>query len=443
MTRLTKILVFLTFISIVLLPTTLIALFSTPIEKISIYHTFEFFRFGGWKTDSWVPMKMAFKYIQDKNQENVYERVFFQERKRKFQYPPSALLIIRALHFRPVEYLSRKAGLSEIHILNLITWGFVFLTAYFVIRIFHWNLAHNVDPSTAKPLKGEQILQIAAMLCLSFTFYPLIFGCTRGQIQTWISFATAFSLWCWIRERKVISGILLGITCLIKPVYFPVVFWGLLRKEWNFVFAFLATVSIFLLVSVLSFGMNEHFHFLSVLSYIGLRGETYYPNQSINGALNRLLGNGDSLEFSDHLAPAHPVVYWGSIIGFCVFILSALIVPLRSREKGNVIDLSIILLSAVITSIIAWDHYFGMLLPIYAMLIPLAASSDSSWKFKQFWLYASYLLVSGHFVILNALAHTNWNIMQSYVLIGALLVLGILYSLQCRANRGIATANHD
>jgi alpha-1,2-mannosyltransferase len=425
MARLTKILVLLSFVGIFLLPITLIALFSTPINKIPTYYTLEFFRFGGWKTDSWIPMNIAFKYLQDHPQENLYERVFFQESKRRFQYPPSALLIIQALHFRPIQFLSAKAGLSEIHILNLITWGFVFLTTYFVVRIVCWSLAQTNDSSTVKLPKWEQILQIAAILCLSFTFYPLIFGCTRGQIQTWISFATAVSLWCWMRDRKIISGILLGSTCLIKPLYMPIVFWGLLRKQWSFVLSFLATVSIFLLVSVLSFGMNQHLHYLSVLSYLGLRGETYYENQSINGALNRLFGNGESLKWSDNLAPFHPIVYWGSLIAFFVFILSALIAPLRSRQKGTVIDLSIVLLSAVITSVIAWDHYFGMLLPIYAILIPLAATSGSSWKFKQFWLYASYLLVSGHFVILNAFAGTNWSIMQSYVLIGALFVLGI------------------
>ena len=85
----------------------------------------------------------------------------------------------------------------------------------------------------------------------------------------------------------------MGVLCLIKPHYGLFVLWALLRKEWRFAFACVAAGLVGLIGSVAVFGFANHLDYLPVLSHLAERGETYYPNHSVNGLLNRLMSVGE------------------------------------------------------------------------------------------------------------------------------------------------------
>ena len=123
--------------------------------------------------------------------------------------------------------------------------------------------------------------------------------------------------------------------------------------------------------------MHDHVEYLRVLSYIGRRGETFYANQSINGALNRLLFNGSSLEWQYHeFAPPHPLVYAGTLAAFVILVAAALKRP--ARGAGGVVDLSIAALATTLTAPLAWEHHYGILLPIYAAVTPFVIVAASA-----------------------------------------------------------------
>ena len=85
--------------------------------------------------------------------------------------------------------------------------------------------------------------------------------------------------------------------------------WALLRREWRFAFACVATGLVGLIGSIAVFGWANHLDYLRVLSHLAERGEAYYPNQSVNGLLNRLMSIGEpelysNLDWGDGALPA-------------------------------------------------------------------------------------------------------------------------------------------
>jgi hypothetical protein len=100
-------------------------------------------------------------------------------------------------------------------------------------------------------------------------------------------------------------------------------------------------------------------------------GEAFYPNQSMNGLLNRLLFNGSALQFDpSSLAPFHPWVYAGTCLSFIVLVLTALVAPSSVGERGGTVDFCVVALSITLAPSIAWEHHYGVLLPIYAAALP-------------------------------------------------------------------------
>ena len=106
----------------------------------------------------------------------------------------------------------------------------------------------------------------------------------------------------------------------------------MIRGRRRFVASATLALAAGLLASVSIFGLQPHLEYLRVLRFIARRGESFYPNQSLNGLLNRLLGNGASVVWMDAFPPVHPVVYAGTLIAGVVLLSWALLG--RSRRAA-------------------------------------------------------------------------------------------------------------
>lgn len=373
--------------------------------------------------DSWRPMRAALRYLDDPGEKPLYQQVFF-ERRVKFQYPPTSLLPLEPLRRSPF------GDLTSDRALNRISWWAVWAMALIVARIFVLCSARELGP-TGRDRHTGYWLQALLAVVFTLTFYPLVRSYYGGQIQTWIDLLFAALLWAWLEDRKGLSGALAGIICIIKPTLLLLALWALLRRHWSFLLGGALTAAFAGSVSLWLYGWANHVDYLAALSFISQHGESFHANQSVNGTLNRMLFNGNNRAWEAHLfAPYHPLVYAGTTLSSLGLIASALFFRRRESETAPLSDLLVATLSFTLAAPIVWEHHYGALLPMFAAALPAVLGARPLGRPTLAALAISYALVANNFRVLNRLADTHWNFLQSYVFYGGLLLLAVLYRLR-------------
>jgi hypothetical protein len=394
-----------------------------------VLHPLAWFATGRQGGDSWRPMSRAYAYAATLEQRSkpLYDKMFFSPavEHKGYQYPPTALLAVSMARL--------LAGERFYAALEWITWAFIPVTVLFVIGIHQRSAESAGVAAPGSATERWALLSILAVLALSF--YPAIRAYRNGQIQTWINAFFAIALWAALRGSTGLAGLLAGAMCLIKPQYAVLGLWGVLRGKWRFSLAWAAVVALGLLVSVALFGMAPHVGYADVLAFIARRGESFYPNQSFNGALNRLFGNGESAAWMKQFPPPHPWVYAGTLITSAALLLWGLLGRVSPRERGGPADFCAIGLASTIASPIAWEHHYGVALPVFAFLWPVLAARPALGPRRVALLAVSYGLCSNSFMITNAFADTPLNPLQSYRLAAGLVVLWLLDRLRRDASR--------
>jgi hypothetical protein len=177
------------------------------------------------------------------------------------------------------------------------------------------------------------------------------------------------------------------------------------------------------------FGLTNHFDYLRVVSFLGERGEAYYPNHSINGLLNRIMSISDpaqykNLEFiAGHFPPFNPWIYAATLASSIAILAGALLHRSTTGDPNRLYDFSLMALSCTMASPIAWEHHYGILLPIFAVLVVAVAPKP----IPLILLAAAYAIASVYIPATMLLAPTLFNFAQSYVLFAALIVLALLH----------------
>jgi hypothetical protein len=378
-----------------------------------------------WDADSWRPMTQAVRCLRDHPGASLYGTLFF-ERRTKFQYPPTSLLVAYPAASPRVTAALSRTGMGWDDVLNAVSWVLVFLDAALVAAVLRSCVAPG--PSTG----GDRFLLYAAAGVLTLSFYPVVRAYSLGQIQVWINTLFAATVWCWLAGRKGAAGVLVGLACLIKPQYGILLLWGALRRQGRFLAAAALTGAVGLAVSVAVFGLDCHLEYPRVLSYIAQHGEGFYPNQSVNGLLNRLLHNGNNLFWDPSaFAPYHPVVYAGTMASSLLLLGLVLLAPVRGPGRGSALDLGAAVVGCTLASPVAWEHHYGVLLPVFAALFAALCRARAP---ARAWvaLGLSYALTGSALAGANRLAGTPWNFLQSYALAGGLLALALLLRLRGR-----------
>jgi alpha-1,2-mannosyltransferase len=387
-------------------------------------HTWDFLH-GESGGDSWLNMFVAYDYVRSPHETPLYTEVFFN-RGVKFQYPPSSLFAIAAMRMAGTdrvrlgeEYFGPRPSINDI-----LGWAFILLMVISVATLLHIQLKRS-NVASESHISFAACAVIAAGFTL--TFYPMMKAYTLGQIQVWLNSLFSLLLLAWVMGRKALSGVLMGLICLVKPHFGLFLVWALVRSEWRFIIGCGATIFIGLAASVAAFGWADHLDYLRVVSHMGQRGEAYYPNQSINGLLNRLMSISDPVRYNNlefHMSefpPFNPWVYGVTVVSSAVILLAA--IARRSKDEDRAFDFCRMAVSLTVASPIAWEHHYGILLPIFAVVFPSVLED----RRRMLWLMLSYVLVSTFFLAANLLAATPFNVIQSYLLAGAFVLLALLY----------------
>ncbi|HZV98641.1 MAG TPA: glycosyltransferase family 87 protein [Methylophilaceae bacterium] len=383
-------------------------------SMLGSFHAFLTFRTGG---DSWGPMEKALQYLASHPDGHLYEKLFVID-KIKFQYPPTSLLFHKIFYFM---------GLSPtLTLLTAINWIAICINALAVVAI-GLTLGNQAD------MRGNKKVLISLLLLSTvFVSYPAMGAFNIGQIQVWINTLFAITCLTWIKQRKAWAGCLIGVICLIKPQFSLFLLWGLLRREKQFVIGGLLTAGAGLLASIMLFGLHNHIEYIEVLRKLSKTGECFWPNQSMNGILNRWVDLSCGVPWQAHAYPQYnPIVYFGTLLSSAALILGALFFA-GGQQKGSLLDFQIASLSFTMASPIAWVHHYGILPAIYiAAFYAISRMADNqAAKQCMVFLAISYLLTSNYVMLADDLNGSVFNIGDSYIYFGALILLGTLYYLQ-------------
>jgi hypothetical protein len=376
--------------------------------------------------DSWGPMASALAYLQQPHDKPLYQAIFFDQG-IKFQYPPSALFALdgmllfgedRVRTFDEMVF----AGWPPIN--DLVGWTMLFVTAVSAALLMEIGLRRA---GTADRYDGYAALRTLLVFGFTLGFYPAVKAFTLGQIQLWINSIFALGLLLFLLDRKTASGVLMGLVCLMKPHYGLFTVWGALNREWRFTAACVVMGAIGLFFSIWVYGWANHTDYLRVLSFMSERGESFYANQSVNGLLNRLASLSApelyaNVNFEPFRFPPYKAwVYWATIASSAVILLTGLLRKSASMNRG--LAFSIVAVSLTLASPIAWEHHYGVLLPVFALM----AGGLATYPGRLAALALSYIFVSNFISAFNLLAPTPFNVLQSYTLAGGVALLILMH----------------
>lgn len=376
--------------------------------------------------DSWGAMQVALDHVDELPKVPLYTKVFFTDHFR-FQYPPSALFGLKAMLAIDPE----RVQINDVYdgawpaINTVVGWLCIALTAIAAAALLELSLA-SLRPDV--DWRQLRLVRAAFVAGLTLTFYPVVKAFTLGQIQVWINALFALSLLAWALGWRFAGGALIGAISLIKPHYGLFLVWAILRREMRFAAACTLTIALGLAASIAVYGFANHLDYLRVLSFLSQHGEAYYPNQSVNGVLNRLMSITDpqayvSLDLPAGQFPPFTAWIWAATISSSLaLLLFALLRPHLQSDRGRLIDLSLMAVACTMASPIAWEHHYGVTLPIYAFLLATCIGDGR----RLAWLGISYVLLSTYIPATNLLAGSPLNLLQSTLFAGAIVLILLL-----------------
>lgn len=369
-------------------------------------------------TDSWLPMLKSLDYFRAHPAEPIYYAHLYDT----LIYPLASLL--------PLVFL-RKLGLTEpaiLRILVITSWLAVLGVGAVSLWMGRWLLRRR-----NLALDWQSILAVF-LACIGC--YPLLKGYSLGNAQTFLSFLFAVLLYLWTSGRERSAGVVTALLAFVKPQYALLWIWMLARRRWNAAIAFLICAAILLAISVAVFGWHNNLDYIHVLSSLSRKAQSHYANQSMFGTLNRMIGNGENITYTPHLyTPYIAWVYRTTLITSLLILGTALLFP-WGKLRASTADLAAMGIASVAASPMAWEHHYGIVFAVAAW----AWFAYGSAQQKRPWL-----LALASFLTLNALTSTNFlaphlgfNILQSYLYFGALLMMFVLMRLARNVTHGNA-----
>lgn len=275
---------------------------------------------------------------------------------------------------------------------------------------------------------------------------PLDYSIWLGNTTQIVMLIVLLAFFALSRGWEWISGILLGAAGLVKlPLVLPSGYF-LLRGKWKVVGGGLLVAGTVLLLSLylIPFSLNAAWLERCVLS-MAANPTAAYNNQSLIGFLARIYMPGN---FGwDPLIPT-PAYLVASNIGRLVLALPALYVLILGRGSGKrpfqyALEFFIVLTFSLLTSPIAWTHYFVLLLIPAAMYLGNAEGLPYK-NWMHILLALSLILLSVPKDLSLALFdRTESTLMLSPQFIGSLLFYVLLLSVWAlsRSGRSLSSAN--
>ncbi len=367
-----------------------------------------FFQLQQW-TDSWLPMMKSLDYFRDHPQLPIYDAKLYDT------------LIYSLVSELPLVLL-RKLGMSDATMLRVLVWA-SFLAVWGVAAVSllmgRWLLARRGAKLTWPTVLATVL---ACLFC-----YPLMKGYSIGNAQTFLSFGFAVMLWLWTTGKERSAGVTAALITAVKPQYVLLLVWMVVRRKWGAAWAFVACGVLMLAVSTAVFGWHNNLDYIGVLAGLSHKAQSHYANQSMFGTINRMIFNGENIEYTPYVyTPYIAWVYKVTVASSLLLMLAVLAFPWRTL-RGSTADLGAMGIIAVAASPMAWEHHYGVVFGVAAW----AWFAHACWWRERPWVLGLAVFLCFNFLpAFNYLSgRAGWNILQSYLYFGALLLVGWLMRL--------------
>jgi alpha-1,2-mannosyltransferase len=367
-----------------------------------------FFHVRQW-TDSWLPMMKSLDYYKAHPTLPIYDAKLYDT----LIYSLASELPLVAM---------RKLGMSDavmLRVLAVASFFAVWGVAVVSLMMGRWLLRR----------RGAELTwpTVLAVVLATIGCYPLIKGYSLGNAQTFLSFGFAVLLWLWTTGRERSAGVVAALLTAVKPQFILLLVWMLVRRRWGAAWAFVVCGVVLIGLSVAVFGWHNNLDYIGVLSGLSHKAQSHYANQSMFGTINRMIFNGENIGYTPYVyTPYIPWVYRVTVATALLLVGAVLVYP-WGRLRGSTGDIAAMGLASVAASPMAWEHHYGIVVAIAAW----AWFAHACWMRKRPWVLGVAV-----FLCLNFLPAFNylwdkrgWNILQSYLYFGALLLMGWLMHL--------------
>jgi hypothetical protein len=378
--------------------------FHTSVEEMRLrYRYFFHFQQG---TDSWTPMLGSVNYFLAHPGLAIYQAKLYDT----LIYPLTSIL--------PLLWM-KQAGMSDAGVLHVLLVG-SWLAVVAVVAL-QMTIAAKVAGRGQGALSWQAWL---ATLLAAFFFMPITLAFSLGQAQIFLDLFFTLLVLFWIEGRERPAGVMMALLVMVKPQFGLLLLWAALRRRWNALAAGAATLGVGGAVALAVFGVRNNLDYLGVLAGLSRKAQSHYANQSIFGLLNRAIFNGENLPYHPYVYPPFvPWIYAMTLATTAVLVLLAL--GYRWRERaGGMADLAVVGVVSVIATPMAWEHHYGVMLPIFVWLwfAVYRQRKGSAWTLALAWVLIADFLSPLNFLAAIPVA----NVLQSYMYFGALLLLGLL-----------------
>ena len=360
-------------------------------------------------TDSWLPMMKSLDYFDANPTKPIYAAPLYDT----LIYPLASELPLVAL---------RRLGVGDATMLRL-------------LALFSWLSVVGV--AAVSLAMGRKLLRrrgaeltwpmVVAVILACLGCYPLLKGYSLGNAQTILTFGFTLMLYLWTSGREREAGVVAALLAFVKPQYVLLLVWMAVRRRWGAMWAFLACSVVLMAMSIAVFGWHNNLDYVGVLASLSGKAQSHYANQSMFGTLNRMIFNGENLGYTPHVyTPYVAWVYRTTLITALVLVGGVLLFP-WGRLRGSSGDIAAMGLASVAASPMAWEHHYGIVLGIFAWFW----FAYGCWETRRPWMWGVAFFLCANFLgATNFLAdRRGWNVLQSYMYFGALLLIALLMHL--------------
>ena len=360
-------------------------------------------------TDSWEPMLKSLDYFHTHPESPIYEARLYDT------------LIYSLVSLLPLAVIE-KMGITGDRMLRLLAWS-SWLAVWFVGGISALLASRLLSRKGAK----LSVLSIISIFVACIFFYPLLKGYTLGNAQTFLTLGFTLLIYLWSTGREKSSGVVVAALAMVKPQYVLILLWMAVRKRWGAFWSGTIFAAVMFSISIMVFGWRNNLGYLPVLAGLSHKAQSHYANQSMFGTLNRMVFNGENLDYHPYVYTSYvPWIYYATVASSLFLAGLALFYP-WGKFRGTTADIANMGIVSVAASPMAWEHHYGIVFPIFVWLW----FSYGCWEQRRTWLLGTaFFLCSSWLSVTTFLASKpGLNLLQSYIYFGALLLMFLLYRL--------------